>query len=86
LDFEAGGAAAVVSVVEVVAVGVVEATAGAEVLVAAGVAMVEVATAGVVEATTGATAAGALTTAAISTPWLKFAARSLKSAAFTRPS
>jgi hypothetical protein len=73
---------AVEAVVDVIATDVVEAPAGAAVVLLAVEAMVEVVVTNVVEATAGA----AVATAAMLAPWLKFADRSLKSAAFTKPS
>ena len=94
LDFQAVDAMAVDLVVTVATVGGSETTAGAadifvEVVLAVDL-MVEVVTvAGVVAATgvasTSRTAADDATDAPLA-PWLKFAAKSLKSAALTRPS
>jgi len=88
LDFRAVGGAAVDLLVTVATVKAAETTAGAAVVLAVN-SVVEVATVGFVEATAG--VAGAARTAADDAtdaplaPRLKFAAKSVKSAALTKP-
>jgi hypothetical protein len=65
---------------------VLEAVATVGVLETATVGVLEAAAVVIVEATAGAASDSVIATAGSETPWLKFAANSLKSDAFTRPS